>query len=59
MAQPERQEVFFVFVPGLNGEEHCLPCLGKPDVENVRKLRKSIGVRDQPSQLYRAQACIR
>ncbi|GAQ87693.1 hypothetical protein KFL_003700130 [Klebsormidium nitens] len=43
MAQPVRQEVFFVFVPGRNGEEHCLPCLGKPEADNVRSLRKSIG----------------
>lgn len=45
MAESVRRDIFYVFVAGQDGEEHCLPHSGNPGTDTVRNLRRSIQVR--------------
>jgi hypothetical protein len=43
------QAVFYVFVSGPDGAEHCFPVPGRPEVETVFYLQKSVQVGFQPT----------
>jgi hypothetical protein len=46
MAQPEAQDVFYVFVPGADHKpDHCFPNFGSHEAENVQHLRRTVQVR--------------